>query len=166
MTLVLYKLKIYTPVEYKLQIQHSIWNKILLWWINFTYVHYVLISLQILSFMLMYYRQWKIKRKPDPWPTIPQRKQEKCKTLFAKGTEQRLISPTWRSTAALKSLFRELPKTLWLDSVGIGMQITFQVVLCKCEERYQKFIKKCNKYLIMCNMFKINSKATSTFLKY
>ena len=40
--------------------------------------------------------------------------------------------------ATLKSLFRELPKTLWLDSVGIGMQITFQV-LCKCEERYQKF---------------------------
>ena len=35
--------------------------------------------------------------------------------------------------ATLKSLFRELPKTLWLDSVGIGMQITFQV-LCKCED--------------------------------
>ena len=76
-TLVLYKLEICTPVEYKLQIQHSIWNKILLWWINFTYVHYVLISLQTLSFMLMYYRQWKIKRKPDPWPTIPQRKQNR-----------------------------------------------------------------------------------------
>ena len=67
----------------------------------------------------------------------PKRKQEKCKTLFAKGTEQRHITGIGIA-ATLKSLFRELPKTLWLDSVGIGMQITFQV-LCKCEERYQKF---------------------------
>ena len=100
-------------------------------------------------------------------PFHKENKTGKMQNSIRKGhhIEHSSASSSHITRATLKSLFRELPKTLWLDSVGIGMQITFQV-LCKCEERYQKFIKKCNKYLIMCNMFKINSKATSTFLKY
>ena len=68
------------------------------------------------------------------------KKTGKMQNSIRKGhhIEHSSASSSHITRATLKSLFRELPKTLWLDSVGIGMQITFQV-LCKCEERYQKF---------------------------